>query len=89
MFQHLKPTLKNIIVSAIKFCCGTNKFRSEPFKLVKSKHQDRPFSFAKLSFQFHENFNEPTSFLNVPESQTDIEECHNRRRRILLQGELN
>jgi hypothetical protein len=44
MFQHLKPTLKNTIVSAIEFCFRTNHFRSEPLKPVKSKHQDRPFS---------------------------------------------
>jgi hypothetical protein len=44
MFQHLKPTLKNSIVSAIEFCFRTNQLTSVTFKPVKSKHQDRPFS---------------------------------------------
>jgi hypothetical protein len=33
------------------------------------------------------NSMEPTRFLNDPTSQTDIEECHRLRHRILLQDE--
>jgi hypothetical protein len=84
MFQHLKPTLKKTIVYAIEFCSRRNQFRSEPFKPVKSKHQDRPFSICWTSIPIPWNFNGPTSFLNVLTSQTDIEECHNFRHQILL-----
>jgi hypothetical protein len=51
------------------------------------------FSFPKqLSFHFYEISTnqpafEPTSFLNVPTSQTDIEEHLRLRHRILLQDE--
>jgi hypothetical protein len=43
MFQHLKPTLKNAIVSAIELHHSANQSASATFELVKSKHQHRTF----------------------------------------------
>jgi hypothetical protein len=86
MIQHLKPTLKNTMISAIEFCSRSNQFTTVTFKLVKSKHQDRPFLVCWTSIPSPWNFNEATSFLDV---QTDIEENHRLRRRIMLQVELN
>jgi hypothetical protein len=89
MFQHLKPALKNSIVSAIECFKSANQFTTVTFKLVNSKHQDRPISVRWTSIPLPWNFNEPTGFLDVPASQTDIEENHRLRRRIVPQVELN
>jgi hypothetical protein len=87
MFLHLKPTLKNAIVSAIEFHCRMNQLASVTFDSVKQKHQDRPSFVCWTSIPTPWNFSKPPDFLNVPASETDIEECHHLRHQILLQEE--
>jgi hypothetical protein len=89
MFRQLKLTLKSTIVSVIELCCREESTHQWNFRAGESKAPAPPL-FHSLNFHSNSSKCQGTNWLfNVPTSQTDIEECHSLRHRILLQGELN